>query len=236
MPDMIHRLDISHEAMFAQPAFALMREFPAILKTFYETFSGRFSVNPAFTTVNSTNTFGELSIRIGLFNNAASVELRPDKMVAKLPNLTTREAIAIAKDTVSLSHEALSKALPDVGLNASNFGLNIWVAMEGGAVAAERLLSKYSPGSPIDVSKWGASTSRYGLRLVSRNDTEGWAATIFGDPSLLPESHLFLSVDIAVSRVGLRPIKDQIGLAEVKLPQIFEALGLHFPNEAIANA
>lgn len=229
MPDSVQRLDISHEALFSQPAFGLMREFPPVLKKFYETLNTRFSVNTAHTTINSTSTFGELSIRIGLFNNVAGIELRPDKMAIALPNLNNAESIVIAKDTISLAHGALAAALPDVTLAASNFTLNAWITMEGGAAAAERLLDKRaSPADPIDTSSWGASASRYGLRVLSRNDAEGWTISIFGDPSLVSGAHLFLAIELGISRTGLRPIGEQISFAETKLPQIFKALGLNF--------
>ncbi len=237
MPDSVQRLDISHEALFSQPAFGLMREFPPVIKKFYEALNTRFSVNTAHTTINSTNTFGELSIRIGLFNNVAAIELRPDKMAVTLPNLNNAESIAIAKDTISLAHNALAGSLPEVKLNASNFTLNAWITMEGGAAAAERLLVKRSsPAEPIDTSKWGASASRYGMRVLTRNDAEGWTISIFGDPSLVPGAHLFLAIELGISRSGLRPISEQISFAETKLPQVFEALGLNFPTGESKNA
>ncbi len=237
MADSVQRLDVFHEALFSKPEFRLMREFAPITKIFYETLAARFSLSTAHTTVNSTNTFGDLSIRIGMFNNAASVELMPDKMSARLPNITNAEGIIISKDTIALSHTALATAMPETTLRASNFTLSIWIAMEGGAVAADELLLKYTtPASPLDASKWGASASRHGMRFLTRNDAEGWAITLFGDPSLVPGSHLFLSIDISFSRSGLLPIGEQIAFAELRLPQIFGTLGVKFPDEVIINA
>jgi hypothetical protein len=44
MADIAQRLDIIHESHFATPAFELLREFPPILKTFYEILGARFDL------------------------------------------------------------------------------------------------------------------------------------------------------------------------------------------------
>jgi hypothetical protein len=44
----VQRLDISHELSFAQPAFALARNTPDIIQTFYETMpNGRSHASPS---------------------------------------------------------------------------------------------------------------------------------------------------------------------------------------------
>ena len=185
MPDTIHQLDIIHEATFAEPAFGLPREFPPVIKVFYDTSRSRVQLNTEHTTVASTNTLSDFVIRIGMFNNVAAVELRVDKMLVRLPTINNQESIAIAKDTIAQSRIALANALPEVVLNSSNFVANAWIALEGGTTAAERLLSRCAnPATPLDFATWGADTARHGLRLVSRNDLHGWTATIFADPSL----------------------------------------------------
>jgi hypothetical protein len=232
MPDFIKRLDILHEATFAQPAFELIREFGPVIKTFYKFLGERTSVSPAFTTINSTNNFGELVIRIGLFNNLASVELKAEKLSISLPNLTSVDDIQVGKDTLLLSHQALAAALPHISLNASNFTLSNWITLEGGMSAAETILSKCStPAQPVEASAWGATTSRNGLRLITRNDSEGWSATIFGDPSLAPGSQLFLSVDFSFVRNGIKPINEQLQVGEEKLRQLLKALGVKLADD-----
>ena len=232
MSDKITRLDVLHEAAFSQPAFELVREAPSILKRFYEALGTRFRVDTAYTTVNSTNTLHDLIIRIGLFNNVAAVELTPDRMTINFPNITNRNDVVLVKETLSLAHDGLAAALPNTTLSTSKFTLNMWVAMEGGAAATEAILSKHAiPTKPLDVSKWGATSSRHGLRLTTSNDAEGWSLTIYGEPSLVPGSHLFLSFDFAVQKASSKTIAEQLVLAEQKLPQIFEALGLNFPAE-----
>ena len=232
MPDQIKRMDVLHEAAFSEPSFVLLREFPPVIKKFYEVLSTRFSVSPAYTTINSTNTVADLTIRIGLFNNSAAIELRPDRMAVSLPNITSRDELIVVKDTLSLAHNALKGALPETTLSTSKFTLNTWISLEGGAIAAEDILTRCaSPSHPLDASKWGATSSRNSLRLTSRNDAEGWDITIYGDPSLVQGSHLFLSLDLTVSRANAHSINEQVAVAETKLPQIFEAIGLNLPKQ-----
>jgi hypothetical protein len=233
MPDTVQRLDIVHEASFAQPAFALLREFPPVMKAFYEVLSSRFSLNTEHISVTPTNVMAELLIRIGLFNNVASVELKPDKMSVRLPNIINPESVAIAKDAITLAHTALEKGLPGLSLSGTSFSVNAWIALEGGAEAADRLFESHArPTKSIDSTLWGAESSRYGIRNYSRSESENWSLTIFGEPSLVPGAHLFLSIDLNILRQGLRPIGEQTALAETKLRQIFSAFGLKFPDEA----
>jgi len=133
MPDQIKRMDVLHEAAFSEPSFVLLREFPPVIKKFYEVLSTRFSVSPAYTTINSTNTVADLTIRIGLFNNSAAIELRPDRMAVSLPNITSRDELIVVKDTLSLAHNALKGALPETTLSTSKLTLNTWISLEGGA-------------------------------------------------------------------------------------------------------
>lgn len=232
MPDVIHRLDIVHEAVFSQPAFGLLREFPTALRVFHETLSKQFTVNPEHISITSTNILSDLLIRIGLFNNTVSVELKADRMIVRLPNLNNVESLEIAKDTLALCYQALNVSFPDITLRNTAFVLSIWMTMEGGAEAAERLLVRNaSPTHPLDAKLWGATTSRYGLRNISRNDSEGWTLTIFGEPSLVPAAHLFLSIDFTFTRNGMKSIQEQVAFGETRLPQVLTALGLNIPPD-----
>ncbi len=234
MPDIINRLDIVHEARFAKPAFELVRDFPQVLKGFYDALSSRHSLNSEHISVSSANVLSDLVIRIGMFNNVAAVELRADRMVVRLPTLNNVESVEIGKSVLTLSYEALEKTLPQITLRETSTIANIWLALEGGDQAAEQLLLRNAePAAPPDPSKWGAEALRYTLRCLSRNETEGWTASIYAEPSLVQNAHLFLMIDFAFQRTGLRSISDQIAFIEIKLRAIARALGVSVPEEAI---
>jgi hypothetical protein len=139
--------------------------------------------------------------------------------------------VQVAKNALVLCHTALPNALPNARIVSSNYVLNTWIALEGGAGAAEAILSRYSrPAEPIDASAWGALICRNGLRLLSRNDAEGWALTVFGDPSLVQGTHLFLSIDFNFVRESLTQIEQQIENIENKLRVMLKTLGINLPD------
>jgi hypothetical protein len=181
----VQRLDVLHELFFAQPAFALARNTPDIIQTFYETIAPRYRIAAEHITVSATNTLSELLIRIGLFANAAALELRAEKMILKFSQVVLR----IVKDTVALAHDALYRAVPGVRSANASFAINTWLALDGASEAAQKLLRDHaSPRSPIDPKQLGAQGVNYTLRTNLQNPSEKWDVQIVAEPSALPQA------------------------------------------------
>jgi hypothetical protein len=233
MPDTLHRLDVIHEARFSRPAVEFAGEAPKILKTFFDIISPHHALTSDQISVASGNVLSDLLFRFGMYNNAASVELRADRVSVRLQNVNTPEAGAIAKSIITLAHDCVSKVLPAIDFRETKFTGNSWFVMEGGTSAAEQLLARNAtPVSPLDPSLWGAEELKYRLRSFSKNESNGWTAILYAEPSLVAAANLFLAAEITFERKGLRPISDQISFVEATFRMIALALGLNLPNEA----
>ncbi len=235
MTDTIVRLDLVHEAHFGRPAFELLREAPAVIANFYDELSPNFTVNAEHITAAYTNVLSEVLVRIGLFNNVAAVEIRPQRMSVRLPNISNTESVAIATNAIRATHSALAKGPPKIDVVSTSFLAHCWVALEGGEDSARRLLARNSiPVAAIDPVMWNGDEIKYGLRFTSRNVAEGWTVTVFGEASLVPGSHLFLAIELVMTSRS-DPIDDHIRFAEEKLRQVLVGLGLNVAPELVAD-
>jgi hypothetical protein len=232
MPDTLHRLDVIHEARFTRPAVELAGEVPKVLRNFFDLISPHHPLSSEQISVSSANVLSDFLVRFSMYNNGAAVELRADRMSVRLQNINNLESVDIAKSLLTLSHEALAKTLPNIQLRETTFTGNSWFVLEGGASAAEQLLERNAtPGSPLNPALWGAESIKYRLRSLSRNDSEGWTALLYVEPSLVKAANLFIVVEFTLQQKELRPIIDQISLFESKFRQIVIALGLRLPTE-----
>jgi hypothetical protein len=224
----VQRLDISHELSFAQPAFALARNTSDIIQIFYETIAPRYPIAADHIAVSASNTLSQLVIRIGLFANAASLELRAERMILRFSQVVGDDNLATVKDTVILAHDALHKAVPGVrGANAS-FLVNAWLALDGATEAAQKLLRDHAnPRSPIDPKQLGAQDIAYTARTILQNPSEKWDVQIVAEPSVIPQAHLFIMTNLSF-RAGTKyeSIDQQISFAEQLVPKIFTSFGI----------
>jgi hypothetical protein len=224
----VQRLDISHELSFAQPAFPLAGNTSDIIQIFYETIAPRYPIAAEHIAVSASSTLSQLLIRIGLFANAAALELRAERMILRFSQVVGHESLAIVKDTVILAHDALRKAVPGVrGANAS-FLVNAWLVLDGGSGAAQELLRDHAnPRSPIDPKLLGAQGVAYTVRANLQNPSEKWDVQIVAEPSAIPQAHLFVMTNLSF-RAGatFNTIDQQISFAEQLVPKIFDSLGI----------
>jgi hypothetical protein len=230
----VQRLDISHELSFAQPAFALARNTPDIIQTFYETIAPRYPIAVEHIAVSAANILSELLVRIGLFGNAAALELRAEKMILRFSQVVGQQSLAIVKDTVILAHDALHRAVPGVRSANASFVVNAWLALDGASEAAQELLRNHAnPRSPIDPKQLGAQSVTYTVRTNFLNPSEKWDVQIVAEPSALPQAHLFILTTLSF-RAGTKfdTIDQQISFAEQLVPKVLGSLGVKLKSSS----
>jgi hypothetical protein len=224
----VQRLDVSHELSFRQPAFSLARDTSDIIRVFYETIAPRYQIKAEHIAVSASNILSDLLIRIGLFANAAALELRAERMILRFSQVVGQESLAIVKDTVILAHDALHKAVPGVRSANASFQINAWLVLDGASGAAQELLRDHAtPRTPIDPKRLGAQDVTYTVRTNLQNLTEKWDVQIVAEPSAVPQAHLFIMTNLSF-RAGTKfdTIDQQIAFAEQLAPKIFGSLGI----------
>jgi len=224
----VQRLDVSHELFFAQPAFALARNTPDIIQIFYKTIAPRYPIAVEHIAVSAANVLSELLIRIGLFGNAAALELRAEKMTLKFPQVVGEKSLKVVKDTVALAYDALHAAVPDVRTADASFAIHAWLALDRAIAGAQELLRDHAnPRSPIEPKQLGAQIINYSIRTNVQNPSEKWDVQIVAEPSAIPQAHLFILSNLSF-RAGTTydSIDQQISFTEQLVPKIFGSLGI----------
>jgi hypothetical protein len=224
----VKRLDILHEILFAKPAFELARSAPEVLRIFYESISPRYQIPAEHMSVVASNVLSDLVIRLGLFQNTATLEIRPQKMLLLFTNIRDKESVQVIKDVLALAYDARQKVIPDAVAGTSRFLLHAWLSVEGGEAAARNALKKSAvPASAICPQTLGAEVVTHHLKANVVNEADRWDMLIFGEPSAIPEAHIFVSVDISF-RAGTTysMLGSQIEFVEGILPKVFKSIDL----------
>lgn len=232
------RLDLLHELLLLKPVFSLARSTPDILKVFYETISPRFPIATENMSVTASNVLSDLHVRIGLFANTVSLELRPQKMTLLATNIRERASVSVLKDLLSLSHEGFEKAFEEKPAGNSRFLLHLWLAVEGGVEAARAAIGRSAvPHLTIKPSSIGAETISYSVRAQLQNKKDGWEITVAEEPSIISDAHVFLVID---SRFGSSTkysrLADQVSFIEDTSPKLLASLGLELDNTSSSGA
>jgi hypothetical protein len=198
------------------------------MQNFYTTLAPRYPFPTEHMAVNAASILSEWFIRIGLFGNLASLELRIDKMIFRFPQSGGSETLKIVKDTVVLAYDALRKAVPEVRFAQASFSLSAWLTLDGGTEAAQELLVKRAiPHSPIDPQQLGAQTVSYAPRVNVSNEPEKWNVQIVAEPSAIPLAHLFVGINLFLrDGTPYHSIDEQISFTEQLVPKVFASLGI----------
>jgi hypothetical protein len=220
------RLDILYEFYFANPAFELARNAPDVLKVFYESISPRYQIPAEHMSVVASNVLSELVIRLGLFQNAAALEIRPQKIALIFSNIRDKEGVQVIKDVLALVDDARRKAIRDAMPANTRYTLHSWLKLDDGESAASNVLKRTGAGE-ISPKLFGAERVMEQLKTKVVNDSEKWDVQIIGEPSAITEAHLFLSIDTWF-RPGSKysALSEQIGFVEEFLPKALKAFGV----------
>jgi hypothetical protein len=229
----LHRLDASHTATFAPALLALVGNIPEITKHLYQSFADRY---PAIATTDSfrglpSNTLAEVGVRVTLAGKV-EFDITVDRIAARGVNLNRREDIAFAQDCLLIAHHAARKLGGDTANGTSNFRISSWLKLEGGAAAANELLSKSgAPAKRGDPSAFGAETLIYAPRIYLENKEEGWRLLLTAEPSAIADADLFLLRDFTFNSGGkMNSMEEQLAFTHKTSDPIFHWFGLTPPN------
>jgi hypothetical protein len=232
MADTAQRLDILYEAHFSSLAFDVLTDGRRVFEVFYSFLMPRFQVTADAITVSSSAVLSEVVLRIGLFGNRAAIEMRPDRMTIRLPNIGDAGSLDIARELIALCDKARTQSLPAQHVQRVVFVVQLWIQLEGGAARRDQILTSNSlPGSPIKPAQLGAERVVYSPRFAIVNGSDKWGMKVIVEPSLISGAELFIGVDGTVEAKPMWEIGDQMSFADTKIRQLLIALGVNPPAE-----
>ena len=225
----VSRIDILQECYFTSPAFNLARGTPDVIKAYYEHISPRFHLQLDQISVVSSNILSELAVKIGLFQDAANLEIKIDKMVFLATKVQSDKGLTIIKDVLRLAYDARESAFPEIGTGSARFLVHSWLALDGGEKAAAEVIGKAAkPKKDIRLLDEGETTKiSYNLRIQLNNESEGWGVTVTQEPSALPLSHLFVAMDFVFGiKTKYKTLGQQFEFVEEKYANVLSSMGI----------
>lgn len=101
--------DLTYDASFRGPLFALAGNPVAVLAALHAKLSSKYSLSANDMVVDSGHKVGDVRARVTLFSGNGTVEIRADGFSAKFVNPVAPGDTDVVKDCVLLTHDALSE-------------------------------------------------------------------------------------------------------------------------------
>lgn len=193
----LSRVDAIYAAPFASPALELVGDIPGLIRAVYQAFADRYPGVPisAFKALNS-NTLSEVGLLISLLEGRLEITVRVDQFSVRATNLRTPEETRLAQDCVLLMQDFINKSMsPKEG--PVNLQIASWLRVDGGKDELVKKLNQIAKPqrTTFDKARIGAETMEHFTKVNFRNEAAGWRLTVLAEPSVLPESDLYLYRD-----------------------------------------
>ena len=225
-------MNVTYDVEFAAPSFDLPVSGTTVLRTLYETIHPRYPIRIQDMQVVGGNLLSDVHARITLFNGNAFVDVSADKMSLVFQNLKDERDVAVFRDCISLSEEALQSSLPNVTVRAVALKPTMYLELGGGQVDAGDYLSRaMGPTIELDQAEFEGAVSRQGANLEIENSKEGWNAAFHAVRDHSKQSSLILWCHALYATEGkVCGLENRVAHLERLLKAFFERIALEMPD------
>lgn len=225
-------MNVTYDVEFSAPSFDLPGSNTTVLRALYETIHPRYPVGTQNMQVVGGNLLSDVHVRITLFNGNGVIDVSVDGMSLVFSNLKTKDDLAVARDCISLSEEALQSSLPDISVRAVVLKPTLFLELGGGQEDAGNHLSRVM-GSTVKFAQaaFGNATTHPGVNLEVENADEGWNAIFHAFRDRTRASSLILSCHAVYGTESkVRGLESRVDHLEQLLKAFLERIGLETPD------
>ena len=227
-------MNVTYDVEFAAPSFDLAGNNAAVLRALYETIHPRYPIGTQNMQVAGGNLLSDVHVRVTLFNGSGVIDVSVDRMSLVFSNLKTKEDLAVLRDCISLSEEALQASLPNVSVRAVTLKPTLFLELGGGNGDAGAHLSR-AMGSTIklDQAVFGDAVSHPGVNFEVENSEEGWNAIFHAFRDRTRASSLILSCQAVYGTEGkVCGLENRTDHLEQLLKAFLDSIGVEMPDSA----
>lgn len=225
-------MNVTYDMDFAAPSFDLPGSNTSVLRALYETIHPRYPIGTQNMHVAGGNLLSDVHVRVTLFNGNGVIDLSVDRMSLFFNNLKTKEDLAVCRDCISLSEEALQNSLPDVSVRAVALKPTLFLELGDGQEDAGTHLSRVVGASiQPDLGAFGSAVKYPGVNLEIENSEEGWDAIFHAFRDRTKASSLILSCQVVYGAEGkIRGLENRATHLEQLLKAFLDSIGLETPD------
>lgn len=225
-------MNVSYDVNFAAPSFDLPGKSTAVLRALYETIHPRFPISTKNMQVVGGNQLSDVHVRVTLFNGNCVIDLSVEQMSLAFNNLRSKEDVAVCRDCISLSEEALKSSLPEVTVRAVALKPTLFLELgDGEEDAANHLSRVMGTRTNLDLGGFGSAVQRPGVNLEVENSQDGWNAILHAFWDRTKVSSLILSCQAVYAADGkVSGLDSRVEHIEQLLKAFLDSIGLEMPD------
>lgn len=226
--------NLAYDVVFVTPSFELARNLPNVLAVFYDSLSSRFAIPPKDMEGFGGTALSDVRARVRLFNDYGTLELFVDRFSASFRSMRTEAEFDVVRDCIQLADAGVRSALPDIRYRSASFRTSTWWVVPEGVEAATRLVRGFVSDSALkkDIGlglHLGSTTTRWKLR----NEAELWSVEFMIEPSVVPDSQLFIDWTVTFDEGGaLASLPQQMQHCRMVLEYLLGYLGLETAQQS----
>jgi len=226
-------LSITYVRQLKHPMMDIGKRAVEIIDAYYDLISPRFPLSLSNLQSFAGNTMAEVGVRIMVFGENGVLEFLPDRFEARFSNLRTDGDTAIAKECVGLAEQGLDGAYPNGQWLNSSIKTKAWFKCEGGSDSVTELIDSSVGAKFHELPKsTGAGSPTFTIGADIQYENEGWSMGVSLAKSALPNSDLYLAVDLNYLDAGtIRDLPSRIEHFEATYKSLLAHFGLELPEK-----
>ncbi len=189
-------LELTYEARFSKPLFALALSPAAVLEALYNRFSPKYSILSRDLTVDAGRSVGEVRAKVNLFAGKGSLEISADSFIARFDDPRGANDAEIVKDCIQLTHDALSavKTSSRLAIREETVSVRMFNELIDSPANARVFLRNLFPQSELyPFSEVQGKTDVVpGYQMELLDDDEKWEFTLGVQRAIRSDKELFI--------------------------------------------
>lgn len=168
-------LDLAYEANFESPAFDVLGQPLAVLKSLHETVGRRFSIDSADMHVYSGTAVSDIRIHIDIFGGYASIDVTADRLSVACRDLQTTRDLDMVVQCIESAAGAIGATFPSLDFRSTTIRMTGTLnANDRYRSVADHIAETGGASLRLDLSEFAEAIQIPGIHLDIENTSEGW--------------------------------------------------------------
>ena len=226
------RADLTYEAIFSALSFDLPGLGAALLKSLYENINPQFPITAADMRVLGGSSLSDVRVQVDVFNGLGLIDVTTEKLSMNFRNLQNDGDLATCKNCISLSEQAVRRALPNLQVDAVVLRPTLFLELDRKVESASSHIAQVAGSTAqFNLDEFGNPAQHLGVNLEVENTEENWNVIFNAYRDRGEQSSLIVSCHALYREDGVISGLDERASHLQRLIRAFlSGIGLEIPN------